>query len=107
LSPIITHPILDGRLNRKSLVIVPDPFFPHPNIKEKKAVWLCETKVSQVASPLNSSLQNSLFLVNTNQQPINNPQKLGISRTRMVQDVHQTLFPRPNIKEKSGLAMPD
>jgi len=38
------------------------------------------------------------FLVNTNQRPINNPQKLWISRTKM--DVHQTLFLVPAVNYK-------
>jgi len=37
LSPIIAHPVLDGRLNRKSLVIVPDPFFPSEYKRKKQS----------------------------------------------------------------------
>ena len=43
LSPINAHRIWGGSLNRKLLLKVPDPLFSRPNIKEKIAVWLCET----------------------------------------------------------------
>ena len=47
LSPIITHLRQSGRLHRNSYVSVPDPIFPRPNLKEKIAVWLCKTTVSE------------------------------------------------------------
>jgi len=37
----------------------------------------------------------------------NYPQNLGICRTRELMKCHQTLFPRPHTKEKSGLATRD
>ena len=49
----------------------------------------------------------ALFFVDTNQRPINDPQKLRIFGTKMVQAVHQTLFPVCILKKKSGLATRD
>ena len=45
LSPINAHRIWGGSLNRKLLLKVPDPLFSCPNIKEKIAVWLRETRL--------------------------------------------------------------
>ena len=39
-----SHGKSSGSLNRICCVIVPDPFFSRPHTKEKKAVWLRETR---------------------------------------------------------------
>ena len=60
-SSINAHPKTGESLNRISIVIVPDPFFPSPTQK-KKAVWLHETKVIQgwiLSLPLN--IMNSWY----------------------------------------------
>ena len=46
LSLIITHPKLGGRQNRNCIIIVPDPIFSQPDIKEKVALRLRETRLS-------------------------------------------------------------
>jgi len=59
--------------------------------------------IHYVTSPVNSSLH---YIISD--PAIKDPQKLGISRTKMVAIGHSPdPFSHPNIKEKSSLATPD